>query len=218
MDPTRSADVRLEDPPLDPDSPQARDWLARELEKGVYSDRRSVVERILDRLQDLLSSRSGPGGGLPPWATLLVVGLVVLALLVLIVLVLRRDRRVGRDDEQGAVLEEVGVGAQEYRRRARAHLSAGRNDEATLDAYRAIAVGADERTLLDGAPGRTADEIARLLGPVFPDHRDALETAARSFDRVRYGREHVGPDVAGSVLDLDARLSRTRPELPRETP
>ena len=61
-------------------------------------------------------------------------------------------------------------------------------------------------------------EIARLLGPVFPDHRDALETAARSFDRVRYGREHVGPDVAGSVLDLDARLSRTRPELPRETP
>ena len=28
----------------------------------------------------------------------------------------------------------------------------------------------------------------------------------------------VGPDVAGSVLDLDARLSRTRPELPRETP
>ena len=55
----------------------------------------------------------------------LVVGLVVLALLVLIVLVLRRDRRVGRDDEQGAVLQEVGVGAQEYRRRARAHLSAG---------------------------------------------------------------------------------------------
>ena len=70
------------DPPLDPTSPEARDWLEDELSKGIYRDDRGPLERLIDWVNELLS-RTG-SGSLPAWMIVLavVVALAVLALVV----------------------------------------------------------------------------------------------------------------------------------------
>ena len=53
---------------LDPDRDEARRLLEEELASGGYRVRESVVERILDRLAELLPS-PGLTGTLPGWAS-----------------------------------------------------------------------------------------------------------------------------------------------------
>ena len=83
-----------------------------------------------------------------------------------------------------------------------------------LEAYRALARAAVERTILDDLPGRTAHEVAVALGPVFPGTRARLAGAADAFDAVRYGRRPAPHAAATEVLDLDADLAGRRPVLP----
>ena len=83
-----------------------------------------------------------------------------------------------------------------------------------LEAYRAIARSAVERTLLDDLPGRTAHEVAVALVPVFPASAASLATAADVFDAVRYGRRAARVESARDRLALDAALATTRPVLP----
>ena len=53
------------DPPLDPTSPQARQWLEDELRKGIYHEQKGLLERIWDWLMSLLSG-TGSGGARRP--------------------------------------------------------------------------------------------------------------------------------------------------------
>ncbi len=200
-------------PPLDPTSPQARDWLSAELSKGMYHTQPSLFERFMDWLSRLLSPGSGSGPALPAWAVLVVV-VALLALVALVVVrVLRREART-RPALGGAVLDEPGVSAAEYRRRAVGAATLGRWDDVVLDGYRAITQGVVERTILDDLPGRTADEVARDLAPVFPVHADGLRSAAVAFDAVRYGHLAAEEGPARAVLALEDGVRTTRPILP----
>lgn len=159
---------------------------------------------------DRLLAQGANGSGWSPVVTALVAA-AVLALLAFVLPRVRRERRrAGGDD---AVLTDPSVTAAMYRARAAEALARGRFDDALADAYRAIARGATERTLLDDGPGRTAHEVALALGPVFPDHRDRLRQAADLFDAVRYGSRHISRSDAEQVADLDRHLARTRPAL-----
>ncbi len=200
------------DPPLDPTSPEARDWLEEELRKPVYREPEGLLERLWDWLGRLLSGSEGTGG-LPGW-TIWVAAALGLAVVAMVVLrSLRAERRMTVTGA-GPVHEGPARSAAEHRASAAAALASGDADTAVLEGYRALARSAVERTLLDDLPGRTAHEVAVALAPVFPTDAARLASAADTFDAVRYGRRAAGEDAARAVVALDKDLAATRPLLP----
>jgi Domain of unknown function (DUF4129) len=202
--------VRL-DPPLDPTSPEARDWLEEELSKAVYRDDRGLFERLRDWLLDLLSTTGS--GSLPAWT----IGLAVAAALAVLALVVARSLRAERRMTGGGpdgVLGGPARSAAEHRAAASRAIATGDDDTAVVESYRAIARSAIERTLLDDLPGRTAHEVSVALGPVFPASAARLAAAADTFDAVLYGRRAAAPGAAREIAALDAALAATRPVLP----
>ena len=201
------------DPPLDPTSPQARQWLEDELRKGIYHEQKGLLERIWDWLNDLISGAGAGAGGLAGWTIWIAVAVIVAVVALVVVRSLHAERRMTAPGRDG-VLDGPTRTAAEYRTSAaRAH-EAGDADTAVLEAYRALTRSAIERTLLDDLPGRTAHEVAVALGPVFPASAPTLAVAADTFDAVRYGRRAARPESARDVIALDAELARTRPLLP----
>ncbi|WP_298890485.1 DUF4129 domain-containing protein [uncultured Serinicoccus sp.] len=203
---------------VDPDRDEARRWLQEELDAGDYRLEVPWWLRLWRWVTDRLPDPAALGP-LPPWTTWVVLAAVVVAVLAVALFVTRDRWRTGRlapAGRAGAVLGGRRRSAADYRDAARAALQAGRADEAVLEAYRAIAAGATERTLLEDRPGRTAHEVAVELGHVFATHAASLQRAGDTFDAVRYGGHRVDTDQARTVVDLDAALAAARPELPGE--
>ena len=199
-------------PPLDPSSPEAQQWVRAELAGSEYVTEPSVWQRFFEWLSSLFDGRSGPGL-LPSWGVVLVVA-VLLAVVALVVLRLVRPEAVTRRRASAtAPVDDEGLNAADYRRRARESTDRGDWDAVLLDGYRAIATSAVERTLLSELPGRTAHEVSIALAPVFPTHADALASAASSFDDVRYGHRRTTKAQAMATTELDTELLRTRPAL-----
>ena len=201
---------RADGSPLDPTSPQAQEWVRRELAKPGYHPQPSLWERVLDWLDSLVGGGSGSGPAIPAWLTAVVV-ILLLGIVAVVVLTVVRREPTARRVSHAAVLTDPGLTAADYRRRAGAAGDQGRWDGVVLDAFRAIAQGAVERAVLDGLPGRTADETAADLGPVFPAEAAALRRAALAFDAVRYGHLAASESDARAVLALDARVHGARP-------
>ena len=201
------------DPPLDPTSPQARQWLEDELRKGIYHEQKGLLERIWDWLNELISGAGAGAGGLAGWTIWVAVAVIVAVVALVVVRSLHAERRMTAPGRDG-VLDGPTRTAAEYRTSAARALEAGDADTAVLEAYRALTRSAIERTLLDDLPGRTAHEVAVALGPVFPASALSLAVAADAFDAVRYGRRAARPESARDVIALDAELARTRPLLP----
>lgn len=199
---------------VDPDRDEARRWLEDELSRPEYAVRESLLLRAWAWITDHLPSLSLPGA-LPPWAAWALLGVVLLAATLVVIASSRDRRRQGSLSTAGrsSVLDEVGVPAAEYRRRADAATAAGDHGTALLEAYRAIAAGAVERALTEDRPGRTAHEVALELAPVFPAEAAALAEAADAFDAVRYGGLGATADRAARVRQLESRIARARPVL-----
>ena len=202
------------DPPLDPTSPEARQWLEEELRKGVYREEKGLLERLWEWLGEALAGTDGQG--LPAWTVWLAVAVGVAVVVLVVLRSLGAERRMTSRAVDG-VLEGPARTAAEHRVAASRALSTGDADTAVLEGYRAIARSAVERTLLDDLPGRTAHEVAVSLGPVFPASAGPLASAADAFDAVRYGRRPGSPETARDILALDATLAVTRPVLPEPT-
>jgi hypothetical protein len=204
--------VRL-DPPLDPTSPQARQWLEDELRKGIYHEQKGLLERIWDWLNNLISGAGAGAGGLAGWTIWIAVAVIVAVVALVLVRSMHAERRM-RGPRSDGVLDGPTRTAAEHRASAARALEAGDADTAVLEAYRALTRSAIERTLLDDLPGRTAHEVAVALAPVFPASASSLAVAADTFDAVRYGRRAARPESARDLIALDADLARTRPLLP----
>lgn len=200
---------------LDPDPDTARRWVQDELAGNEYQDRRSLLQRFLDWVQERLADLQGtPGRGgvsLPPFVIALLAGLVVVALVVLATRV-RRERRTSGEGS-ATVLGDSTLTAQQLRERADRALEQGRYDDAVLDHVRAVARDADDRTLLTDAPALTAHEIGVRLSQVFPEHAGAVTRATDRFDAVAYGRVSASLEDALDVRDTGALLRRARPRL-----
>jgi hypothetical protein len=202
--------------PVDPSAEEARDWLRRELAKAEYADDRSLLQRILDWLSELVTDLLARGtGGLPGWV--LPLALVVTAALVALVLLVkvRREPGAAGATRRGGVFDEPHLDADAYRVRARGAYGAGDIDAAAADWFRAIAAAAAERAVIDDNPGRTAHEVSVALAAVLPDEASSLRRAADHFDAIRYGDAHVDEAVARFIADLDGRLAVARPFLRR---
>ncbi|MGL4176523.1 MAG: DUF4129 domain-containing protein [Dermatophilaceae bacterium] len=200
------------DPPLDPTSPEAREWLEEELRKSVYQEQPGLLDRIWDWVLELLTGTTG-GPGLPAWTVAVVVVLVLAVIALVVARTLRRDRRMTGVAAPG-VLDGPVRSAAEHRDDARRALAAGDADTAVVEGYRAVARATVERAVLDDLPGRTAHEVAVALAPVFPAHASGLAGAADVFDAVRYGRRPATRAQAENVLSLDGEIARTTPVLP----
>lgn len=198
--------------PLDPDREEARRILSQELTDPAYQLRESLLLRawrwITDRLPSLDIS-----GSLPSWTTWVVL-LAVLVAAAAIIAFATRDRWTRARQAPhvlGAVLDEVGLSAADYRARAAAAAARGDHGGALLDGYRALAAGAVERTLVPDRPGATAHEVAVALAPSFPDQAPALTRAADAFDAVRYGGRRAAAETARAVLDLERAIATGTP-------
>lgn len=215
--PSSSLPVLSTQGPLDPDRDEARRWLQDELDSGDYRLEEPWWLRLWQWVTDRLPDPAALGP-LPPWTTWVVLGAVGVAVLAVVLFVTRDRWRTGRlatGGEAGSVLDGARRSAADYRAAARDALAAGRADEAVLEAYRAIAAGAIERTLLDDRPGRTAHEVAQELGQVFDEHATGLGRAGDAFDAVRYGGRSASEEQARAVLDLEAALATARPGVTR---
>lgn len=205
--------VPVDGPPLDPSSPEARQWVLDELAKGRYTTEPSPWQRFVEWLQHLLGSQAAPGL-LPSWGLTLVVAVVLAVVALVVARTVRAEpstRRGGR--ARGAAVDDEGLSASDYRARARVATERGDWDAALLDSYRALAAAAVERTLLTDLPGRTAHEVAVALEQVFPDQAELLAASASEFDAVRYGHRRTTRALAVATADLDTTLLATRPTL-----
>nr|RZI34690.1 hypothetical protein BJQ95_02977 [Cryobacterium sp. SO1] len=200
------------DIPVEPSAPDAQQWLRDELAKAPYQaaqptwfDRLS--QAILDWFSSLTFGGDGSNGWIPLIATVLGIALLVAAILVFGLP--RRARR--RKSAAGLFTSDDRRTADQLRKSAAAAASAGDWTLASEEAFRAIAQGLAERTVLRPTPGTTAHSVAELAAAAFPDERARLRNGANVFESVRYlggtGTEQGYTDLVA----LDAALRAARP-------
>lgn len=198
--------------PVDPDADQARDWILNELSDPRYESAKPTwFDQLSSAFFEWLMSLVDSGAGGPSGLLLVILAVVVAAALVAAFLVfgmpaLNRRSKVsgelfGRDDVRTA---------EQMRQAADAAASAGNWAVAIEEAYRAVARGLAERTILATTPGTTAHGFSQRAAAAFPLLSDDLAAAADSFDRVRYldrpGTEEEYRAVA--ALELELRTAR----------
>lgn len=196
----------------DPDADGARELLRRELTKPEYNQPRGWLSRLLDWVNERLSSLLNvvPGSG---WLSVLLVILVAVIVVLAVVFAVRhrlRDKSLSRTWSR-TVLDDENLTAAQYRDRARQAASSADWDTCLLDSFRALTASAGERTLLDDAPTRTAHEVADRLAVTFVDRAADLRWSADAFDRVRYGEISCSQGDAEHVRDLDRAVEKARP-------
>ena len=202
------------DVPVDPDVDEAREWIIRELSKPPYRAAEPTwFDQLASAFWDWLSSLQFGGDGSPGliWA---LVALFVIGGLVAIYFVFGAPRRNRRAAATGTLF---GV---DDRRDAAALRSSASDAAASGDyalaigeLFRAIARALTERAIVDTFPGTTATAFAASAARFYPASGDRLATSARDFDDVRYlGREGTEATYR-RMLDLDADLRKTAPDL-----
>lgn len=202
--------------PVTPDPDTARQWALDELSKSIYHQGESLADRLGRWLSDLVSRLfdAGTGTSIPPAGYLLgalvVVGLIVIASRIAIPAARQRRRRsaavLGGDDARTA---------QQMRDAARTAARAGDHSAATLEYFRAVVRGCEERLIIDERAGRTAREAARDIAASVHPHAAELRAAATTFDALCYGhRDGTERDSSRmEALESGVREARAIPQV-----
>ncbi|WP_043322166.1 DUF4129 domain-containing protein [Mycetocola saprophilus] len=208
--------VRLAEPPLTPDAPEAHDWLSNELTKPEYAaatpnlfDR--LVTEFLGWLGRLFSgSIDGPGDWVPVLLLLLLAAAVVAA-----ILIWGRPRlnRARASTTQALFGERDTRSAAEIRAAAARAAAAGNYDLAVLEGYRALCRDLDERTIIVLDPGSTAHQAAGAASRAFPAFGEVLARTANDFDAVRYLSVPATAQQWERIRSTDESLRAQRPVL-----
>lgn len=171
-----------------------------------------IREAIDDFLRWLEESAVAIGGVHIPVGPLLI-GLLVTAAIVTVLLVVRP--RLQRSASTPAEVDiDAGVSAAELRVRADRHAASEKYDDAARDRFRAVVRAAEERSLLRGAEGRTATEVAQQLAAVYGELARELHRAADQFNLSRYGGKPLDRDHHQQMQHLDEQLEAARPHSP----
>jgi hypothetical protein len=195
------------DVPVDLTRDEARRLAELELADPAYrAAQPTLVERVIawvvEQVQEVVNraAAAAPGG----WLGIL--GLV--ALVVLAVLVVRW--RLGPISGSARVTFTVdpAIGAAEYLARAEQLAADGRWEQAVAARMGALVRRCQERGLIDGRPGWTADEVAAEVAGHAPEARADLAGAAAVFDEVRYGGRVAGPHSYAAIARADERVQR----------
>ncbi|MEO3798810.1 DUF4129 domain-containing protein [Nonomuraea sp. B1E8] len=194
------------------DREEAARQAARELLDPAY-ETESLPDRIyrwvMQFLGDLIDAATGGGSAGGIIASVVIV-LIILGVIVLISWQLRRSARKNAP-ATGALFGERAMSAAEHRQAGERLAGEGQWTPAVQERLRAIARDLEERALVDGMPGRTADELAAEAAVSLPGFADELAAAARSFDDVTYGGVPGTRDAYTRMAALDDRVSQARP-------
>ncbi|WP_461187183.1 DUF4129 domain-containing protein [Arthrobacter sp. Z4-13] len=199
------------EPPVLPDAAEARRWATEELAKSEYRGAEpSWLDSLWRSFLDWLLSLDGPSGGPGPVPGP-VIGIVI-AVIIAIAVILARPRLNPKARQGKEVFEpDSELTAADYRQRAEASAAAGKWGDAVVDRFRALVRSAEDRTVLDPQPGRTADEVVLALSIPFPPEAARLDQAARTFDAVHYGNWTAGSPDYQAIAALDQDLEAARP-------
>ncbi|GAP80515.1 MULTISPECIES: DUF4129 domain-containing protein [Brachybacterium] len=200
-------------PRLGPD--EARERILEELAKDEYDDSPGFVAWLLGAIEDWLARMVDGVDGSSATQTVIAV-VLALVLAAVVVLVLRRTGLLRRSPAlavDAALDAEPVLSGEELRGAARDAIDAGRTDDGTVLALRALVRDLEERTLLDVATGMTAHEAATRAALTFPDLRGRLQRGADAFDTAAYSVRSVGVKLAEDMLRLAEYIAETSPDL-----
>ncbi|OFT59881.1 hypothetical protein HMPREF3159_06450 [Brachybacterium sp. HMSC06H03] len=200
-------------PRLGPD--EARERILEELAKDEYDDSPGFVAWLLGAIEDWLARMVDGVDGSSATQTVIAV-VLALVLAAVVVLVLRRTGLLRRSPAlavDAALDAEPVLSGEELRGAARDAIGAGRTDDGTVLALRALVRDLEERTLLDVATGMTAHEAATRAALTFPDLRGRLQRGADAFDTAAYSVRSVGAKPAEDMLRLAEYIAETSPDL-----
>ena len=211
-------------PPLDPTAQQARDQLQQELSKPQYQAARpSLLDQIVADIEKWLQSLFNGkflGPGIDPTPLIIaVIALIVVVAAIVGYIIFGRPRINARRKAAGALFgEEDDRDASNLRRDAERAAAAGDYTTAIEDAFRAIARGLSERTVLATFPGTTAHGFANEATTSFPEFATQLTAAANSFDGVRYLGFEGTREQWLAVSELERQLRSAKPLLAEPVP
>ncbi len=199
------------EPPVLPGAEEARRWAAEELSQPEYRDAApGWVETLWENFLDWLSTLDGSAdaGSTVPSP---VIGLVI-AVIIAAAVIIAKPRLNPKARQVKEVFEPEGeLAAGDYRQRAETSAAAGRWGDAVVDRFRALVRSAEDRTILDPQPGRTADEVARDLALPFSTEGQRLDRAAGMFDAIRYGNRTADAGDYRAMASLDDALEALKP-------
>lgn len=206
-------------PPQDPD--EARSRVLDELSKPEYDDSPGFLNWLLGTLERwLLEILDGTDGSSAAQAGI-TVG-IALVLVAVVVLVLRRTGLIRRSHPLAVAADldaEPVLSGEQLRRSSREAIDAGRLDDGTVLALRALVRDLEERTLLDVTAGMTAHEAAIRAGQPYPELRGRLQRGADAFDTAAYSHRPATGKQADDLLRLAAYIAESAPDLSSiETP
>jgi len=204
----------LADIPVDPDADTARDLLLGELGKPAYQEARPTwFDLVSKSIGDWFSSLRVPDGSGFSGVIPLVGVIIVVVLVVVAFLVFGRPRLNRRSQFSAGALFGVddARSATELRAAAARAAAAGDFTLAIQEAFRGLARGLAERTVLSTAPGTTAQDFARRAGLAFPSLQVELAAGAARFDGVRYLDQPGTREGYDGIAALDRRVQSERP-------
>src|ERR1700761_8907763 len=192
-------------PAIDIDRDAAHQAAQRELAKPIYP-KGSVTQRVHEWIHELLYLLIEKGSSLPGgWFT---VSVLITLLVVAIIVGIRIAQRTIRTRRGGdyPVFDAGQLTAAQHRMIAEQFAAAENWTAAIRHRLRAVARGLEESGILDPAPGRTANELARDASERIPYLTSELSYAAGAFNDVTYG-ERPGTSAAYQmIVDLDDHL------------
>jgi hypothetical protein len=197
-------------PSIDIDRDAAHQAAQTELGKPIYT-KASASQQFIDWINELLyrllqKTASIPGG----WLTTTVLLILLALAIVVAVHVARRTMRTNRGGDY-MLFEAAQLTAAQHRLTAESYAAEGNWSAAIRHRLRAVARQLEETGILDPAPGRTANELARDAGAALPHLAGELSMAATAFNDVTYG-ERPGTRAAYQMIaDLDDHLRSRAP-------
>ena len=196
-------------PSIDVDRDAAHQAAQTELDKPIYSKAsvgQQVIAWIHEQVYRLMQTVATIPGG---WVTATVLLVVLAVVLVVAFHIARRTMRTKRGDGH-MLFDSTQLTAAQHRAAAEGHAAEGNWAVAIRHRLRAVARQLEETGVLNPAPGRTANELAREAGTALPYLAGELSQAATTFDEVTYG-DQAGTEAAyQTIADLDDQLrSRT---------
>lgn len=192
-------------PSIDIDRDAAHQAAQNELDKPIYSNAsvgQQVIAWIHEQIYGLMQKVAAiPGGWVTATALLLVLGVAV----AVAIHIARHTMQTRRGDSH-TLFDTAQLTAAQHRGAAETHAAERNWTAAIRHRLRAVARQLEETGVLNPAPGRTANELAREAGAALPYLADELSQAAMTFNEVTYG-DQVGTEAAYRMIaDLDEHL------------
>ncbi len=197
-------------PSIDIDRDAAHQAAQTELDKPIYS-KGSPAQQFVDWINELVyrllqKSASIPGG----WFTTTVLLILLAVAVVVAIHIARRTMRTNRGGDY-QLFEAAQLTAAQHRATAESYAAEGNWAAAIRHRLRAVARQLEETGVLNPAPGRTANELARDAGAALPHLAGELSQAATAFNDVTYGERPGTQGAYQMIADLDDHLRSRSP-------